>query len=151
MIYRRLYDTAKENINDIAEQTLESFYINKDTKIWETLDGECFDNRDDALEHQYRYLLQEIPIEELEESDIRSCKMNVVNINGSSYPVCTNCDYRFDTKYARNSYVEMCKIAKGKFQYCPVCGAKYTGCQVEGVDLEKCTPNTKDWINRGLR
>ena len=58
------------------------------------------------------------------------CKMNVVDRNGRSAPECTNCGHRFDTDYAKNPYAEMCRIAKGKFAYCPVCGAKYVGCQI---------------------
>ena len=54
------------------------------------------------------------------------------------------------TDYAKNPYAEMCRIAKGKFAYCPVCGAKYAGCQIEGVDFDKCDPYETDWIMRGL-
>ena len=74
-----------------------------------------------------------------------TCKMNVVDRNGRSAPECTNCGHRFDTD------VEMCRIAKGKFAYCPVCGAKYVGCQIEGVDFDKCAPHLSDWIMRGLK
>ena len=79
-----------------------------------------------------------------------TCKMNVVNRGGSSRPECTNCGHRFDVDYADNPYREMCCIAKGKFRFCPVCGAKYVGCQIEGVDFNKCNPDYQDWINRGL-
>lgn len=79
-----------------------------------------------------------------------TCKMNVVNRGGSSKPERTNCGKRFNTDYADNPYREMCEIAKGKYRFCPVCGAKYVGCQIEGVDFEKCDPYYQDWINRGL-
>jgi hypothetical protein len=75
--------------------------------------------------------------------------MNVVDRGGTSRPECTNCNHRFDTDHANNPYKEMCKIAKGKYSYCPFCGAKYIGCQVEGIDFEKCSSATQDWINRG--
>lgn len=81
---------------------------------------------------------------------METCKMNVVNRNGDNAPECTNCNHRFETDYAENPYREMCRIAKGKYLYCPKCGAKYIGCQVEGVDFEKCDFYTRDWINRGL-
>jgi len=81
---------------------------------------------------------------------MKTYKTNVVSINGSATPICTNCNHSFDTDYAKNPYREMCKIAKGKYHYCPNCGAKYIDCQVEGVDFEKCNSNTIDWINRGL-
>ena len=78
-------------------------------------------------------------------------KMNVVKINGSSSPECTNCGYRFETDYAENPYKEMCKIAFGKNRFCPMCGAKYVGCQIEGIDFNDCDPYLQDWIRRGLK
>lgn len=78
------------------------------------------------------------------------CKMNVVKRGGRSAPECTNCGHRFNTDYADNPYTEMCRIAKGKFSFCLSCGAKYTGCQIEGVDFDKCDANLQDWISRGL-
>ena len=66
---------------------------------------------------------------------MNSCKMNVVDRKGVSKPECTNCGHRFNTDYAKNPFEEMCQIAKGKFHYCPYCGAEYIGCQVEGVDF----------------
>lgn len=80
----------------------------------------------------------------------KTCKMNVVNRRGRSAPECTNCGHRFNTDYADNSYREMCRIAKGKFSFCPVCGARYIGCQIEGVDFDKCDAYERDWISRGL-
>lgn len=80
---------------------------------------------------------------------MQTCKMNIVSKNGDSCPECTNCKYRFATDYADNPYEEMVRIATGKYDYCPKCGAKYIGCQVEGIDLEKCDRKTKDWVQRG--
>lgn len=77
------------------------------------------------------------------------CKMNVVSVNGRSEPECTACGHRFDTDHAENPYREMCRIATGKFKFCPNCGAKYAGCQIEDVDLERCAPEKRDWILRG--
>ena len=84
--------------------------------------------------------------------EVPVCKMNVIkDFRGRSAPECTNCNHRFDTDGAENSYREMCRIAKGKFAFCPMCGAKYVGCQIEGVDFEKCSPDLRDWINEGLK
>lgn len=77
--------------------------------------------------------------------------MNVVNRNGNSQPECTACGHRFETNYAENPYHEMCSIAYGKFRFCPNCGAKYVGCQIEGIDFDKCTPHLRDWILRGVQ
>lgn len=74
-------------------------------------------------------------------------KMNIVNRNGSYEPECTNCHHRFNTDYASNPYREMVAIAHGKYKFCPECGAPYTGCQVEGVDFEKCERNIKYWAS----
>ncbi len=79
-----------------------------------------------------------------------TCKMNVVNRRGCSAPECTNCGHRFNTDHAENPYREMCHIARGKFSFCPACGAKYIGCQIEGVDFDKCDANKRAWILRGL-
>ena len=77
--------------------------------------------------------------------------MNVVkNRMGSASPECTNCGFRFETRDAGHPYREMCRIALGKFKFCPQCGAKYIGCQVEGVDLGECDADTRDWIERGV-
>lgn len=76
-------------------------------------------------------------------------KMNVVNINGSATPECTNCGHRFETKYANNPYREMCNIALGKYTFCPMCGSKYEGAQIEGIDLDKCDTYKRDWLYRG--
>lgn len=81
---------------------------------------------------------------------MKTCKMNVVNRNGTHAPECTNCNYRFETDYAENPYREMCSIAKGKYAFCPVCGARYIGCQINGVDFNKCDSHKRDWINRGI-
>ncbi len=81
---------------------------------------------------------------------MKTYKMNVVNRNGKSSPECTNCNHRFNTDYASNPYREMCEIAKGKYNYCPKCGAKYIGCQVEGVNLEDCEDAIQNWILRGV-
>lgn len=76
-------------------------------------------------------------------------KMNVININGTSCPECTNCGYRFKTDYAQNPYREMCNIALGKYGFCPHCGSKYEGCQIEGIDIEECNDCEIEWIYRG--
>ncbi len=81
---------------------------------------------------------------------MQTCKMNVVDRNGRSAPECTSCGHRFNTDYAENPYREMCRIARGKFSFCPSCGAKYTGCQIEGQDFDDCTPKLRDWILRGV-
>lgn len=81
---------------------------------------------------------------------MKTYKMNVVNINGTSCPECTNCGHRFETDYAENPYREMCRIAKGKYHYCPKCGAEYIGCQIDGIDFEKCDFNKRDWLYGGL-
>lgn len=78
--------------------------------------------------------------------------MNVVKREYICKPECTNCGHRFDTDYAKNRYREMCRIAMGeRFRFCPKCGAKYIGCQIEGVDFDKCDPDSRDWIMRGLK
>ena len=79
-----------------------------------------------------------------------TCKMNVVKRNYSAAPECTACGHRFETEYADNPYREMCRIALGKFKFCPQCGAKYTGCQIEGIDIDKADPDLRNWIERGL-
>lgn len=76
-------------------------------------------------------------------------KMNVIDNNGTSSPECTACGYIFNTDYAKNPYKEMCCIALGKYKYCPICGDKYDGCQIEGIDIEECSDYEKDWIYRG--
>lgn len=79
-------------------------------------------------------------------------KMNVVSIRGSAAPECTHCGHRFtEIKGACNPYEAMCRLAMGKFPFCPCCGAKYAGCQIEGVDFDECTPNDKSWILSGCQ
>lgn len=80
---------------------------------------------------------------------VKTCKMNVVSINGRSAPECTACGHRFNTESSENPYRAMCRIAMGEYRFCPCCGAKYAGCQVEGIDLDKTTPEKRDWILRG--
>ena len=72
-------------------------------------------------------------------------KMNLVDINGKSSCQCTNCNFRFNTDYAKNPYMETVRIAHGKYKYCPNCGEKYEGCQIEGVDFNKCPPDVRLW------
>lgn len=74
-------------------------------------------------------------------------KMNIVNRGGTSAPECTNCGHRFNTKTAKSPYEEMVAIANGKYKFCPECGAKYEGCQVEGVDFDKCERHIKYWAS----
>ena len=74
-------------------------------------------------------------------------KMNIVDRNGESSPECTQCGHRFETDYADNPYREMVDIANGKYKFCPNCGSPYTGCQVEGVDFDKCEPRIKYWAS----
>lgn len=76
---------------------------------------------------------------------------NIVNRGGSHKPECTNCGHRFETDYARNPYGEMCNIACGKYHYCPYCGAKYIGCQIEGVDFHKCSADLREWVMCGVK
>ena len=80
---------------------------------------------------------------------MKTYKMNVLSMHDRSDLECTNCKHRFDTNYALNPYREMCNLAMGKYQYCPKCGAKFIGCQVEGVDFTKCETYIKDWIIKG--
>ena len=72
-------------------------------------------------------------------------KMNIVDINGKSSCQCTNCNYRFNTEYAKNPYMETVRIAHGKYKYCPNCGDKYEGCLIEGVDFNQCSPDVRLW------
>ena len=81
----------------------------------------------------------------------RTCKMNVVKVNGSSDPECTACGHRFDTDVFANPYEAMCRIARGEYAFCPACGAKYTGCMIEGVDFDDAPADLRDWILRGDR
>lgn len=76
-----------------------------------------------------------------------TCKMNVVNRGGTHAPECTNCGRRFDA----GGYRDMCQITMGRYDFCPSCGARYVGAQVEGVDFYKCSPSTQDWIQSGLK
>lgn len=78
-------------------------------------------------------------------------KMNVVKINGCAQPECTNCGHRFDTDRAAHPYRAMCQIAMGAYPFCPYCGAKYAGCQIEGVNFDKCSSDLRDWIYRGCK
>ena len=73
--------------------------------------------------------------------------MNIIDRNGRSSPECTHCYYRFNTDYAKNPYYEMVEIAQGKYKFCPNCGSAYEGCQVEGVDFDKCEPHIKYWAS----
>ena len=81
---------------------------------------------------------------------MKTCKMNAVDKNGNSSPECTNCNHRFNTDYARNSYLETCAIVNGRYKYCPNCGAKYIGGQVNGIDLEKCSREIQRWMSPHL-
>lgn len=74
-------------------------------------------------------------------------KMNLIDINGKSSCQCTNCNFRFNTEYAKNPYIETIKIAHGKYNYCPNCGDKYEGCQVESIDFNKCDDTIKLWAS----
>lgn len=74
-------------------------------------------------------------------------KMNIVNKKGRSQPECTKCGYRFNTDYATNPYLEMINIAHGKYKFCPECGDKYEGCQVDGIDFNKCSQSIKIWAS----
>lgn len=44
-----------------------------------------------------------------------------------------------------NHNMETVRIAHGKYKYCPNCGEKYEGCQIEGVDFNKCPPDIRLW------
>ena len=79
----------------------------------------------------------------------RTCKMDVVKIDGRSEPQCTACGHRFDTDVFANAYEGMCRIAMGEYAYCPACGARYTGCRIEGVDFDDAPADLRDWILRG--
>lgn len=61
MVYRRLYKIAMENINQIAEDMINQAYVTVigKTYYW-TSDGEIFMNRQEAIDHQIKYLLEEI-------------------------------------------------------------------------------------------
>lgn len=76
-------------------------------------------------------------------------KVNIVDIRGKSVPKCTNCGHEFDTDVAKNPYKEMYNIARGKFRFCPACGAKYVGFQVNSLDFSKCDLSVQSWILRG--
>ena len=41
-------------------------------------------------------------------------KMNVVKVNGSARPECTNCGHRFNVDKADHPYRAMCNIARGR-------------------------------------
>lgn len=69
-------------------------------------------------------------------------KVNIVKRNGSSAPECTNCNHRFNIK----TYPEMVAIVDN-CKFCPECGARWDGCQVDGVDFEKCTPHIQWWAS----
>ena len=72
-------------------------------------------------------------------------KMNIVDINGKSSCQCTNCNFRFNTEYAKNPYMETVRIAHGKYKYCPNCGDKYEGCLIEGKNANKYNPEIRFW------
>lgn len=76
-------------------------------------------------------------------------KINLISVKGVMRPKCTNCGHVFDTDNAQNPYHETCRIALGKYSFCPVCGDSYEGCQVEGTDRKDCKESVKEWLNRG--
>lgn len=65
MNYLRLYKVAMENINEIAEEMIKSFYVvATESEFWYTTDEEIFTNKADALKHQIEYLMEDIEMEE---------------------------------------------------------------------------------------
>lgn len=63
MAYCRLYKIAREHINEIAEEMIEQisvYVIANSTKYYWTSDGEVFMNKQEAIDHQIKYLLEEI-------------------------------------------------------------------------------------------
>ena len=61
MRYLRLYTIAMQNINEIAEELLDTVYDENrlHVKYWYTLDGKEFANKLKAIDHQIEYLLEE--------------------------------------------------------------------------------------------
>ena len=61
MKYLRLYTIAMHNINEIAEELLETVYDENrlHVKYWYTLDGKEFTNKLKAIDHQIEWLLEE--------------------------------------------------------------------------------------------
>lgn len=70
-------------------------------------------------------------------------KLNIVKQNGSAAPECTACGKRLKIE----NYHEMTAIVGGKYKFCPECGERITGVQVEGVDFSECDYRTQTWAS----
>ena len=60
----RLYKLAMDSIREIAEETLSPIAIKQDDStyhvLWYTGDDKEFEDKDEALNHQIEYLMEEI-------------------------------------------------------------------------------------------
>jgi predicted RNA-binding Zn-ribbon protein involved in translation (DUF1610 family) len=72
---------------------------------------------------------------------MKRAKMNSDKDNrGKATPRCTGCNKAIATY----NYYDFVRAMHVKF--CPNCGAKIDGIQVEGVDFADCDSNTRDWV-----